>query len=187
MLDRRCTLRIWVLAGCRSSILGSSLCITWLLSSNVGWCPTGRSIMSGPGVPECGRTSRPTRTDGYDLTLCPPPPYGLFRILLTVDGGLSVLTPRGSIRSCVGPGCPSFAGLIGSQLVKTPLTMKLVDCDLALWLFTFSPLDGHMLFDAVSGKYASAGGLDGWNWREFATTATTSVAILAQAILAQGV
>ena len=28
------------------------------------------------------------------------------------------------------------------------------------------PLSGQMLYDAVSGKYASAGSLDGWNWRE---------------------
>ena len=28
------------------------------------------------------------------------------------------------------------------------------------------PLTGQMLYDAVAGKYASAGSLDGWNWRE---------------------
>ena len=29
------------------------------------------------------------------------------------------------------------------------------------------PLDGHMLFDAVFGKFASAGSLDGWNSMQF--------------------
>ena len=28
------------------------------------------------------------------------------------------------------------------------------------------PLNGQMLYDAVASKYASAGSLDGWNWRE---------------------
>ena len=32
--------------------------------------------------------------------------------------------------------------------------------------FDLPPLHGQMLYDAVAGKYASAGSLDGWHWRE---------------------
>ena len=34
-------------------------------------------------------------------------------------------------------------------------------------VFELLPLSGQMLYDAVADKYASAGSLDGWNWRNF--------------------
>ena len=82
-----------------------------------------------------------------------------------VSGRLFSLTPREFIGSFVGPGCPSSAELMGEQLVKLLSSGRLGDGFLPV--IDLTPLDGHMLFDAVSGEYASAGSLDGWNWMQF--------------------